>query len=167
MAEPKAITTWEEFSSAYQTWVEANFPNTPSYRPLLGIVEEIGELRDAHIENNDALIKDSIGDTLVYAHHYATIMEFNLHAAIELGPLTRFKDLTILIGKLAHCHLKYEQGIRQITKAEVELTYAALIRGLNTFAMVRSLDLFSVLFETFTQVQKRNWAKHKTDGGVV
>jgi NTP pyrophosphatase (non-canonical NTP hydrolase) len=56
-------------------WQEHNFPGRPSWQPLLGIQEEVGELAHAYLkqtqgirtnENHVEAIKDALGDILVY-----------------------------------------------------------------------------------------------------
>ena len=42
--------TLEELQAVQREWVEHNFPNRTNYHPLLGAVEEIGELCHAHLK---------------------------------------------------------------------------------------------------------------------
>lgn len=73
-------------------WQDRNFPNTPAYRPLLGAVEELGELAHAHLKNEqgirgtaaehaDAKL-DAVGDICIYLIHYARLSGFSLATAI-------------------------------------------------------------------------------------
>lgn len=65
----------EEIQAEIKEWSYHNFGAQPSWRPLLGIGEEVGELnhhflkRDQKIrtnEDHDEGIEDSIGDIMVY-----------------------------------------------------------------------------------------------------
>ena len=57
-------------------WQKINFPNTKNYQPLLGVVEEVGELSHSHLkmeqgirgseEGHIAKIKDAIGDIVIF-----------------------------------------------------------------------------------------------------
>ena len=56
-------------------WVKKNFATHPLHHPLLGLVEEVGELSHAVLkreqkirlnENHDAEIRDAVGDILIY-----------------------------------------------------------------------------------------------------
>lgn len=61
-------------------WEAHNFPNTPDYRNLLGMGEELGELMHAHLKAEQKIRqdktstrdkkKDAIGDMLIYAVNY-------------------------------------------------------------------------------------------------
>jgi NTP pyrophosphatase (non-canonical NTP hydrolase) len=62
-------------------WENKNFPETPDYRNLLGMGEELGELFHAHLKSEQRIRqdatetkekkKDAIGDLLIYAINYA------------------------------------------------------------------------------------------------
>jgi NTP pyrophosphatase (non-canonical NTP hydrolase) len=74
-------------------WVEHNFPGQESWVPLLGAVEELGELAHAHIkshqgirgsaEKHEAKGRDAIGDVLIYLAHYATNRGWDLQQLME------------------------------------------------------------------------------------
>ena len=64
-----------EVQSELKDWVEYNFGGRPTYHPLLGVVEEVGELSHAFLkmeqgirveENHEENIRDAIGDILIY-----------------------------------------------------------------------------------------------------
>lgn len=71
-------------------WTSKNFPNTPPHRPLLGAMEELGELCHAHLkgeqnirgmdnqEKTIALKQDAIGDILIYLTHYCALNNWDL-----------------------------------------------------------------------------------------
>lgn len=74
-------------------WSERNFPtqNTP-YRPLLGIMEEVGELSHAHLkaeqgirinEDHQAAKFDAIGDIVIYLSDYCNKNGFDLQDCIS------------------------------------------------------------------------------------
>lgn len=61
-------------------WSRRNFGDQPSYRPLLGVGEEVGELMHAHLKGEQGIrhspdeIKkmkeDAVGDILIYLADY-------------------------------------------------------------------------------------------------
>ncbi len=72
-------------------WAERNFGKTPSWQPLLGAVEELGELAHAHLktaqkirteENHGAKKIDAIGDIVIYLVDYCTREGIDMEAAI-------------------------------------------------------------------------------------
>lgn len=95
--------TSEEFSldnlqDELAPWVEKNFPHTyPAgvlpYRPLLGIVEEVGELAHSHLkqeqgirgtpEEHETAGKDALADIFVYMCDYATQRGWDVHETVE------------------------------------------------------------------------------------
>jgi len=73
-------------------WVEHNFGERPSYWPLLGVVEEVGELCHAHLkheqgirtnEDHDAAKRDAVGDIVIYLSDYCSAEGIDLQAAVE------------------------------------------------------------------------------------
>lgn len=61
-------------------WADYNFPGKPSWQPLLGVSEEVGELCHAHLKNAQgirgtaeewrAAKEDAVGDILIYLMDY-------------------------------------------------------------------------------------------------
>lgn len=61
-------------------WSRANFGDQPSYRPLLGIVEEVGELCHAHLKGEQGIRLtpeqvaekkvDAVADIMIYLFDY-------------------------------------------------------------------------------------------------
>ena len=84
-----------EIQKETKEWTDYNFPNTPSYRPLLGVVEEVGELCHAHLKNEqgirgtpeqwEAAKKDAVGDILVYLLDYCSRENLNIEECLELA----------------------------------------------------------------------------------
>jgi len=73
-------------------WQVDNFGNQESWKPLLGIVEEVGELSHAHLkeaqgirtgEDHIADAKDAIGDILIYLMNYCNTRDFCLTDILE------------------------------------------------------------------------------------
>lgn len=68
-------------------------PDAPAYRPLLGIVEELGELAHAHLKGEQGIRltpeqvlekkKDAVGDLFVYAADYCNRNGLTLPECIE------------------------------------------------------------------------------------
>jgi NTP pyrophosphatase (non-canonical NTP hydrolase) len=82
-----------KFQQEQKDWSKRNFPtqNTP-YRPLLGVMEEVGELSHAHLkaeqgirvnENHQAAKFDAIGDIVIYLSDYCNKNGFDLQDCIS------------------------------------------------------------------------------------
>ena len=74
-------------------WADKNFGKQAAYKPLLGIVEELGELTHAQLkmeqgirinEDHTEAAKDAIGDLMVYLMHYCYVRGFNIEEIIEM-----------------------------------------------------------------------------------
>ena len=73
-------------------WARKNFPHGRNYHPLLGAVEEMGELAHAHLkaeqgirinEDHEAAIKDAIGDIVIYLADYCERNLVDFAEAVE------------------------------------------------------------------------------------
>jgi NTP pyrophosphatase (non-canonical NTP hydrolase) len=71
------------FQRQVDVWRKYNFPKSLPYQPLLGAVEEMGELVHAHLkqeqgirgtpEEHQAAKSDAVGDVFVYLAHYCAM----------------------------------------------------------------------------------------------
>ena len=81
-----------------EPWVDHNFEpgNTRNparaFKPLLGAVEEIGELAHAHLkslqgirtdQDHTAKAKDAVGDVVIYLADYCTAMGYDFQECVE------------------------------------------------------------------------------------
>lgn len=73
------------------SWQQHNFPHRPSWQPLLGLQEELGELSHAYLkraqkirttENHTENIKDAVGDIVVYLADFCNAEGIDLEEAI-------------------------------------------------------------------------------------
>jgi NTP pyrophosphatase (non-canonical NTP hydrolase) len=74
------------------TWSRRNFPNNHPYSPLLGALEELGELAHAHLKleqgirgstTEHVLAKsDAVGDIVIYLADYCERNNIDLDAAV-------------------------------------------------------------------------------------
>lgn len=72
-------------------WDKKNFGKQDSYRSLLGVFEEVGELAHAHLKEEQGIratdyeadAKDAIGDAIIYLANYCNARGFNLQDIIK------------------------------------------------------------------------------------
>ena len=76
-------------------WVKHNFPNRTNYHPLLGVVEEVGELCHAHLKHEQGIrgfedqytfeqyAEDAIGDIIVFLADYCNANGLNLQKCLD------------------------------------------------------------------------------------
>lgn len=72
-------------------WIKHNFPNRKNYQPLLGVMEELGELTHAHLKHEqnirtseDHYLKkiDAVGDIVIFLTDYCTANNIDLEDAV-------------------------------------------------------------------------------------
>ena len=82
-----SANTLHEVQRQNAAWAAHNFPGQATWMPLLGAVEELGELAHAHLkqaqrirtdEDHDAKARDAIGDVMIYLCHYCTLRGWDI-----------------------------------------------------------------------------------------
>jgi len=175
-----------EFLKTLQTevaeWADYNFPNSLAWRPLMGIVEEAGELMQAEttyytedpINRDNARLasRDAIGDVFVYVAHYCHLQGWSLHDVFVnqqgvvrgSGYSGSHHALAIYGGQLAHHHLKADQGIRGSKEKHETLGKKALkdiLLNLSSICSARDWDFEHIVMEeTWAKVKRRDWKKN-------
>lgn len=166
-------------------WTERNFPGQTSGQMLEGILEECGELIEGEsIEK----VLDAAADIMIYMASFCNHMRWHFGEVW----LNRFREaapgksgtpgaerMLIILGRLAHHHLKAEQGIRG--KAEEHNAHArdkaAQLMGIvQTYAYLKLIDLGephlpdlvgNVVKVWKTEVQPRDWASQRAKASTV
>lgn len=73
------------------TWAERNFGPRPAWQPLVGIMEELGELAHAHLkaaqgirrdEDHEAGARDAVGDIIIYVADYCNAAGLDLEEIV-------------------------------------------------------------------------------------
>lgn len=84
--------TFKELQKEVRTWTLHNFGRQESWKPLLGIVEELGELAHSHLknvqrirrnENHQEKKKDAIVDIIIYLTNYCIEENFDLDEIVQ------------------------------------------------------------------------------------
>lgn len=89
---PGALT-FRQLQAEQRAWVAHNFPDREVYYPLLGAVEELGELAHAHLKQlqgirgtaaeHEAAAQDAVADAIIYLSDYCSARGFDLQALVE------------------------------------------------------------------------------------
>lgn len=93
----KKELTFRGLQDEYKPWNDHNFPDRDVYYPLLGAMEELGELAHAHLkdicgvkgtheqhhEQHHEKKKDAIGDIVVFLADYCTANGIDFQKAVE------------------------------------------------------------------------------------
>lgn len=87
------MLTFKQLQDEQVSWVQHNFPGRKSFYPLLGVVEELGELAHTHLkalqgirgtpEEHEEAGKDAIGDIVIFLSDYCTAMGWDFQEIVE------------------------------------------------------------------------------------
>lgn len=159
--------TLEQLQTEVSEWSQRNFPNNKPHHPLLGLVEEHGELRDAKTIGE---VCDAIGDVMIYLADYCGRNKLQL---IDGDAINVADDLALY--RLCHFHLKREQGIRH-TPEECACGQQACVNHIVSTMKLRCadehIDFYAVITDTWNRVKVRDWQKNPiaaakiAEGGV-
>lgn len=76
----------------HRQWAIYNFGEHPAWQPLLGVVEELGELAHAHLkaeqgirttEDHSAAKRDAVADIVIYLMDYCSCEGIDLESTLE------------------------------------------------------------------------------------
>lgn len=159
-------------------WELKNFGIQPQHRPVLGIVEELGELSEAldasmlptgERPDVDPLIRDAIADTVIYMASLANILGCDLCAVLDSNTFAKPRSLERLSGRLAHHCLKKEQKIRGTAEEHDDATKLLLgelyIELRNTALTYLDENILGIVEMTWNKVRLRDWNKDPKFGG--
>lgn len=180
--------TLRQLQDELKPWTAHNFGVQEPWKPLLGVVEELGELQVA-TQRLDALkelkpetigvlglqpkeleadVEDAVADTVIFLADFCNTMGFDLTAILQ-RKVTFLDDELVVVGRLAHAFLKSTQGIRGSEKDHreaMEASVASLYGGLNRFAEEHLHYQLLVLVEkVWNRVKQRDFKKDPKAGG--
>lgn len=175
----------EGFQAAVMKWTGHNFPRAQKHQPLLGIMEEIGELVEALEKSRgkpgDAVVlspevEDAVGDTMVFLAHFSGMNGFSLiqcsakqrdRFAMMLHPQLNIRnELMKAVGKLAHAYLKDEQGIRRNEKHRDNMMeqIGCIVDLLSQLCGNEGQGLLDATAKAWNEVKDRDWVKYPKTG---
>ena len=85
--------TFKELQKNHSVWAAKNFPFAATWEPLVGAMEELGELSHAHLkchqgirtnEDHKAKKADAVGDIILYLAHYCSMAGIDMQTAVEM-----------------------------------------------------------------------------------
>lgn len=186
----ESIHTLERICGEQGVWQEENFGSNQDFGwTVIGVVEEIGDLANAYLKRHQGIrdgeekfqarFVDAVGDIVIFlmgAHNSAGLnfSEMFIHPAPTIpSSITTHKRL--LLGKAAKYASRLTTADMVFTVKGSDADWANILvfnsRGLlfclNELCKMEGTDLVSCVEDTWnTIVQKRDWTKHPSDGGV-
>jgi len=86
------MKTIEQIQREQFEWSRRNFGDKPSWQPLMGVVEELGELAHAHLKQHQGIrtnedhtlnARDAIGDIVIYLMDYCNLHGWDLETITD------------------------------------------------------------------------------------
>jgi NTP pyrophosphatase (non-canonical NTP hydrolase) len=158
-------------------WVEWNFGPGQPHQPLLGMIEELGELGRAIDREDTEDIRDSLADFVVFCADYCTKRGWDYEsifpkvAAVPADkPIDWLGDIFIAMGAVAHHQLKTEQGIRGSAEQHAEKAQQDLLcvlTDLESIAKHFGWTLMEITEPVWAKVKLRDFKKNSVTGGEV
>jgi NTP pyrophosphatase (non-canonical NTP hydrolase) len=160
----------KELQDEQVPWVKHNFGDRESWQPVLGIIEEMGELDKALYEGDREEILDSIADVMIYMADYCSAMGFDVEEQWRLRRQNHNYSLMEWAGQLAHYHLKMQQGIRGDTRQhriDIQIVLQILVGVVDAYAVAQGTTAETLAFDTWQKVKQRDWKKYPRTGVEV
>ena len=165
------------------SWAWKNFKEKASgMNPLLGIIEEIGELSKAILkkdqgirgtpEKHDRDAVDAIGDIMIYLMNHLNVVHLEIAPIASTMYLGRIdlstdnfgtiedvrKQLVVLVARLI-------PGISDLESKSNGSSVGSLMMYLDVMARTYGKSLIEVVTDTWSIVSKRNWVEDSMVGG--
>lgn len=150
-------------------WALRNFGEQDSHRPLLGILEELGEYSEARDRIDVAGMRDAIGDVGIYMLHYCGLRGWSMSELWDdrVGP-TGPTMSTVKV--LCQSHLKGAQNIRGgaakhdfLLKKEL----SNLLWRMDQAAIDTGTDCLALIYNVWEKVKQRDWKKNPNNADKV
>ena len=166
--------TLSEIQAELKVWTIYNFGKQESIIPIMGMIEELGELTHAHlkelqgIRKSDFLAdkKDAIADIIIYLLNYFNCSNEEILEIEDViyddheGDNNNFIILEInsQLGIIS-------KNINNSSDTNIAYQHLAYILFLlKEYSENIKLDLLTIVNETWEQVKLRDWKKYPKDG---
>ena len=151
----------KQLQSEHNEWAERNFGAHEAWQPLVGMIEELGELAEARREGNVPKILDAIGDVMIFMCDFCSCVSFDFDELVA-GKRTKIfnDDLRIWAGKLCHHFLKKHQGIRGKADEhtqDIRIILHYIIGILDNQCVLLGTSVERVTVDTWQTVKVRDW----------
>lgn len=156
-------------------WSRRNFPNNTPNEPFHGMVEEIGELAAAIVNQNRHDEIDAIADLVIFAADYCYRRGLNMEQLFTtyvtvVEPETPTNWLLTAcdhLGAIARARLKIKQVIRGAAEVHEEnerRAVGSLLRAICNYAGSRGFYFDDIVEKTWNKVKQRDWTKNRETG---
>lgn len=167
-----------------EIWADKNFPGNKMIHPLVGIIEEVGELAHVVLKETqtirytpDVVIakkKDAVSDIMIFLAHYCTKNSFTMPEIqvpaqemihVRADQHRMVLNISKIVGDAAQDYLL--SGDESDFKWRVRSFAVALTVALDEFSAANGFSMMNAVEETWSQVKSRDWKKNPTDANVI
>jgi len=163
--------TLRQLQEEQKPWVEHNFDSRPEWHPLLGVIEEIGELCHAHLksvqgirgtpEEHQAKKRDSVGDIVIYLADFATATQDVLDEP-HIDPILAEESSWRLLLHLSKWAGKASESFLLCGAASIPTCY--ILDVLQAYCYKENINFSDAVIDAWNLVKQRDWKKNKTTG---
>lgn len=150
--------TYEQLQKEQAEWSLRNFGPHPVEHPLLGMIEELGELAHAHLKGLQgirhtpeeilAMKKDACADFMIFLSDYFTCRNRTMQDKVD------FAVTELSFGPSTIDNMLYFLAVRD---------WHMLIAALAAYAESEGFDLHEETFRVWEEVKQRNWRKDDSE----
>ncbi len=171
------MKTFKEIQTEQVKWQQHNFPDRPSWVPIMGMGEEVGELHEAIITHDKDALVDAIGDICIYLTDYASAMNYDVqelwnesqsqrHSWLNSDPVfesLKAVEVSTWLGKLYHAHIKAFQQIRlqEDHPKNAKIAIQRILHYLDDIAYSYHLNVVDITAQVWEKVSQRDWQKNR------
>lgn len=158
------MINYPELVAAIAEWARENFGEQDPDEPLLGIIEELGELAHAHLKGIQGIRHtpneiremkiDAVADCVIYLLNYCGRVGYRPHP-INYAAADRERPSTYWL-KMA------SQDVGDLMDAmplRTRRTVEAILEDLNIYCCCEGIDFEKAVMETWAKVRLRKWAR--------
>ena len=166
--------TLSEIQAELKVWTEYNFGKQESIIPIMGMIEELGELTHAHlkelqgIRKSDFLAdkKDAIADITIYLLNYFNCIDkdISLIEKVINAPHEGDTSDNIILNISHKLGVLSENQMYNKSKVVDTQYLSYILFSLKEYAENIELDLLTIVNETWETVKLRDWKKYPKDG---
>ncbi len=163
-------------------WAWKNFKEkAQGTNPLLGIIEEVGELAKAILkkdqgirgtpEKHDRDAVDAIGDIMIYMMNYLNVLEIDMLTVSSTVYLHRVDMSYDTVGNPPSMHQIRKDLVILISRSLSKMhespgqSFGVIMTYLDMFSRTYGMTLLEVVEKTWSIVGKRNWVEDAMVGG--
>lgn len=168
-----------EIQEDLKEWSENNFGSDRDPElPLLGIVEEVGELAHAQLksiqkirgtpEEHEEAKKDAVGDIVIFLLDWCFLSDVSVgeleteedrlpDAIYVTDPTDIVLDIATASGRLTGAHLDEDEE-------DEELSAGYILLLLRAYCMVQDWDFRGIVENTWEEVKQRDWVNNPRTG---